>query len=70
MSTGSERVLEQFDRHLKKGDIFAAPRPGEPDVFGRRRPSASSRIRGLRTNNARNVVDRTRNRVRIQRERP
>lgn len=41
MSTGSERVLEQFDRHLKKGDIFAAPRPGEPDVFGRRRPSAS-----------------------------
>ena len=30
MSTGIERVLEQFHRHLKKGDIFAAPRPGEP----------------------------------------
>jgi len=29
MSTGVERVLEQFDRHLK-GDIVAAPRPGEP----------------------------------------
>ena len=41
MSAGSERVLEQFDRHLKKGDIFAAPRPGEPDVFGQRSPSAS-----------------------------
>ena len=44
MSTGSERVLEQFDRHLKKGDIFAAPRPGEPDVVGRRRPSASPAV--------------------------
>jgi hypothetical protein len=69
MSTGSERVLEQFDRHLKKGDIFAAPRPGEPDVFGRRRPSASPAF-VVFVNNARNVVDRTRNRVRIQRERP
>jgi hypothetical protein len=69
MSTGSERVLEQFDRHLKKGDIFAAPRPGEPDVFGRRRLSASPAF-VVFVNNARNVVDRTRNRVRIQRERP
>ena len=69
MSTGSERVLEQFDRHLKKGDIFAAARPGEPDVFGRRRPSASPAF-VVFVNNARNVVDRTRNRVRIQRERP
>jgi hypothetical protein len=41
MSTGSERVLEQFDRHLKKGDIFAAPRPGEPTSPARRRPSAA-----------------------------
>ncbi len=30
MSTGSERVLEPFDRHLKKGAILAAPRRGEP----------------------------------------
>ena len=30
MSTGIEHVLEQFHRRLKEGDIFAAPRPGEP----------------------------------------
>ena len=41
MGTGIEDVLEQFHRRLKKGDIFAAPRPGEPTSPARRRRSAA-----------------------------
>ena len=69
MSTGIERVLEQFDRHLKKGDIFAAPRPGEPTSaagVALRQP----RIRGFRAKQRKQCCRSNSNRVRIQREWP
>jgi len=54
MSTGIEHVLEQFDRHLKKGAIFAAPRPCEPTSATGAAPSAASYSGGFVQSNASN----------------